>query len=250
MRIAAVPRDRVDGLDLLRAHFEEELVGARDDFVLVDPGPKHPVDLLVHGVDEARRLVEQCDLLGRLDLARLEHDLGAVGHLHAGTSERLEREQVGHVDAEWLAGEPVFAELVRDPLAETIRDPRLDGHRSAHRRHSGTEVLRRQPGGEKLVVAGGGAEVPEDRIAAARQQREAGVLVSRPLPDVRARDVADVVRVEEEQRAELGRCERGFGSRKPILAQTREVDALLPVHSPRGVRGSDRSSWPRHGNTA
>ena len=58
-------------------------------------------------------------------------------------------------------------------------------------------------------LARGRAEVPEDRVAVAAEQDEAGVLVPRPLADVRARDVADVVRVEEEQRAEIGRGQRG-----------------------------------------
>ena len=65
MRVAAVARDGVDRLDLLRAHLEQQLVRARDDLVLVDARPQHPVDLVVDGVDEPGRLVEQRDLLAR-----------------------------------------------------------------------------------------------------------------------------------------------------------------------------------------
>jgi hypothetical protein len=53
------------------------------------------------------------------------------------------------------------------------------------------------------VMAGRGAEVPEDRVVASGEERVARVLVARPLADVRARDIADVVRVEEEQGAEI-----------------------------------------------
>ena len=74
MRVAAVARDGVDRLDLLGAHLEEQLMGARHDLMLVHAGTEHPVDLLVDRVDQPGRLVEQGDLLRRLDLARLEHD--------------------------------------------------------------------------------------------------------------------------------------------------------------------------------
>ena len=54
----------------------------------------------------------------------------------------------------------------------------------------------------ELVVLRRRAEVPEHRVALARQQHAARALVARPLADVRARDVADVVLVEEQHRAE------------------------------------------------
>ncbi len=73
VRVAAVARDGVDRLDLLGAHLEQQLLRARDDLVLVDARAEHPVDLLVDRVDEPGRLVEERDLLGGLDLARLEH---------------------------------------------------------------------------------------------------------------------------------------------------------------------------------
>ena len=55
----------------------------------------------------------------------------------------------------------------------------------------------------ELVVAGGRAEVPHDRLVALGQQAEAVELVLRPRADVRRRDVADVGHVEAEQRAQL-----------------------------------------------
>ena len=79
--------------------------------------------------------------------------------MHAGALQRLERDEVGHVDAERLAGQPALAQLVRDPLAEPVGNAGLDGHRTAHRRDAGAEVLRRKPGREQLVVARRRAEV-------------------------------------------------------------------------------------------
>ena len=112
--VAAVARDGVDRLDLFRPHLEEQLVRAPDDLVLVHPGPQHPVDLVVDGVDEPGRLVEQHDLLRRLDRARGEEHLRSVGDVHSGPAERLERHEVRHVDAQWLVEQPSLAQLVRD----------------------------------------------------------------------------------------------------------------------------------------
>ena len=250
VRVAAVARDGVDGLHLLRPHLEEQLVRARDDLVLVDAGPQHPVDLLVDRVDEPGRLVEQRDLLRGLDLARLEHDARAVGDVDAGALQRLERDHVGHVDAERLAGDAVLAQLVRDPRAEPVGDAGLDGHRPAHRRDAGAEVLGRKPRREELVVTRRRAEVPEDRVRAAREQREARVLVARPFADVRARDVADVVRVEEQERSEIRGLERRLRARETVAAEAREVDPLLPVHRPRRVGRAGKPAVHRHFSTS
>ena len=59
-------------------------------------------------------------------------------------------------------------------------------------------------------------EVPDVRLAAAGQQRVAGHLVARPLPDVGARDVADVVEVEEQDRPDL----RGASSASARASRT------------------------------
>ena len=73
-------------------------------------------------------------------------------------------------------------------------------------RSSGIPARERSPsqGQMQLVMLGGRAEIPEDRLVVLRQQREAAVLVLRPGADVRGGDVAHVVHVEAEQRAHLG----------------------------------------------
>ena len=73
------------------------------------------------------------------------------------------------------------------------------------------------------------AEVPDVRIAVAGEQRIARQLVARPLADHRARDVADVVLVEAEQRAEARFGERRARAREAVIVQPPEVDALLEV---------------------
>ena len=90
--------------------------------------------------------------------------------MHPGALQRLDRDEVRHVDPERLVLEAELAQLVRDLLAEPVRDPGLDRHRAAHRRDAGAEVLRGQPRREQLVVASRRAEVPQDRVRAAREQ--------------------------------------------------------------------------------
>ena len=95
----------------------------------------------------------------------------------AGVAQRLERDQVGHVDADRLAVEAALAQLELDLLRQARPGrrsrrgiaPRIGGD-------AGAEALRRQPRGEELVVAGGGAEVPEDRVVAARQEHKRAFL--------------------------------------------------------------------------
>ncbi len=82
----------------------------------------------------------------------------------------------------------------------------------------------------ELVVPRGGAEVPQDRVLSARQEREADVLVALPRPDRGARQVAQVVRVEEQERPEVGGVESGLRPGHPVAAQPVEIDPLLPVH--------------------
>src|SRR5258708_8017686 len=80
------------------------------------------------------------------------------------------------------------------------------------------------------MVTGGRSEVPEDRLGAPREQREAADLVLRPRADVRGGDVADVVHVEAEQRAHLRLFQQLFGACEALRAQALEIDALFPVH--------------------
>src|ERR1700677_4707734 len=82
-------------------------------------------------------------------------------------------------------------------------------------------------------------EVPHDRLGrvalAPGKQRETADLVLRPCADRRRGQVADVVHVEDEQRAHFGLTKLLFRLSQTLLAQTIEVDTLLPIHSHRSV---------------
>src|SRR4051794_25477635 len=100
-----------------------------------------------------------------------------------------------------------------------------------------------------------GPEVPQDRIADPRDDREARALVARPLADVAAGGVADVVLVEQKDGAEIGRVESFFGTAQTVGPEPREVHALLPVHRHRCATRCDqlrtlRIRWMDAGQTS
>lgn len=75
-----------------------------------------------------------------------------------------------------------------------------------------------------------GAEIPQIWLFIARQEAEAAHLVPLPFTDLRAGDVADIVHVKEEKRAQPGLLQRVFGARDTITAEAIMVDAALEIH--------------------
>ncbi len=103
----------------------------------------------------------------------------------------------------------------------------IDG--AAHADQTGLAVLRLEPRRIELVMNRGRAEIPQDRVLAARQQHEARELVARPFADLGRGDVADVVVVEQQQRAEVGCLKRRLRAGEAITVQAPVVDALLEI---------------------
>ncbi len=64
----------------------------------------------------------------------------------------------------------------------------------------------------QLVVLGGGAEIPQDRLVVLRQEGEAIRFVLRPGADVGRGEIADVIHVEAQQRTHLGLFQEIFGA--------------------------------------
>ena len=125
-----------------------------------------------------------------------------------------------------------LADLARGPPEQ----PGVGRHGAAQADHAGVDVLLGQPRAVQPVVLGRRPEVPDVRAAAARLERVAGHLVARPLADVRAGDVADVVEVEQQHRAEVGGVEGGLGAAEAVRAEAVGVDPLLPVDGHRSRR--------------
>ena len=150
-------------------------------------------------------------------------------NLQAGLLQFEHHRRLDDVDAERHVGDAMLLEDRSDLLGMALHQPELrrDGAAKAH--EAGEAVLRLEPRRIELVVHGGRAEVPDDRLAVARQQRPARELIALPFADLGRGQVADVVDVEHQKRAEVGILQRLAGAAEPIAVQASVVDALLEV---------------------
>src|SRR5439155_14654598 len=178
-----------------------------------------------------------------LDPAHGLHELLAVYDLEPFPPERGQDRQLDHVHPERRPVEPPDLQLPPDLPGEVLRPAHLRRHRPAEKRDAGPRALP-QPRAVELVVTGGGAEVPHDGLAPARQEGEARELVAGPLADGGAGDVADVVHVEAEERPQLGPGELRGQPREPLPPEAIEAHALFPVHPHRAVGGQSHQAPP------
>ena len=229
VRAAALARHRVDVVDVLRPEIEQDLGDLRDQLALADAGLEALRDVLVGAVDHGAGRVEQDDLVDGLDLARVEHDLLPVAHDDPLVGQGGRHRRLDDVDAERHVGDTLGTQDPGDLLGRSPEQAGVGGDRPAQPDHPGVHVLLRQPRAVQAVVLGRRAEVPDVRVAAAGQQRVARHLVARPLADVGARRVADVVEVEQQDGAEVGGRERRPGATEPVRPHPLDVPALLPV---------------------
>jgi hypothetical protein len=235
MGAAALARDGVDALDELRAHLVEDAVDQGHALVLAHAWAQRAVELLIRGVDHHAGVVEQRHLVARLDHPGVLHELLAVGDLDALSLQREEHLRLDRVDADRLAEQVALLELDANLAGHVLGAPGVRRHRAAQGRDAGARAAVAEPRVVELVMAGGGAEVPHDRLVALGEQAEAVELVRGPRADVGGGDVADVAHVEAQQRAELGLGEQRLDPRQALLAQAVEAHALLPVDRHRAV---------------
>ena len=198
---------------------EQELRDVRDELALADARLQLLGDQLVGAVDHRAGRVQQRDLVDRLDLAGVEHRLLAVADEDALVLERREHRRLDDVDADRHVGDALGPEDLGDLASGAGEEAGIRRDGAAQPDHPAPDVLGRQPRAVEAMVLGRRAEVPEVRLAAPRQQREAGHLVAGPLADVGARDVADVVEVEEQERADVASGERRLRSAEPVRPQ-------------------------------
>ena len=224
-----------------RAHVEEGLGHLRDQLALADARLESLTDELIGAVDHRAGHVQQHDLVGGFHLAGVEHRLLAVMDGDVLGFQRSEHRWLDEVDAERHSGNSLGAQDLRDLPGSSGEQTGLGRHGASQPDHPAADVLRWQPWAVEPVVLRGGSEVPEVRLAAAGQEGEARHLVAGPLPDVGARDVADVVEVEDQEGAEVRCLERIADALEPVVPQPLGVHTLLPVDGLRS-RGGDRSS--------
>ena len=205
-----------------------------DALVLAHARLHGAIQLIVGRVHHHGRMIQQRDLVFGLDDARVGHELLAV---HNGDAFALQGEQnrrLDHVDSDRLFVQTAHFQLDLNLFGHVFGAPHLRRHRPAQQRNSGSRALP-QPRAVELVMLRRRAEIPQDRLVILRQQREAADLVLRPCADVRGGDVAHIVHIEAQQRADLGFRQQRFNARQAFAAQTVEVDALLPIHRHRAV---------------
>src|SRR5262249_32879465 len=81
----------------------------------------------------------------------------------------------------------------------------------------GLAILRPEPGRGKLVMPSRRAAVPKDgMVGGGGEQGEAARLAAPPFADLGRGEVADVVDVEDEQRAQLGLLQRRLDAAEPV----------------------------------
>jgi len=151
VRAAALARDGVDALDVLRAELEQPLADERDALVLAHPGLQRLEEVVVRRVHHRARGVQQRDLVHRLDHADVLHQRLAVDDLDARRLERAQDRQLDDVDAERLVEQAALSQLDADLLGHRL-GPALDG--AAQRRDAGTRAILAEPRAVDLVVAG------------------------------------------------------------------------------------------------
>ena len=121
--VAAIAGDGVDRFDLLRPELEEQLHGPCHDLVLAHTRAQHPVDLVVDAVDDRCCMLEQRDLVCRLDRPGPHHHGLRVGRLDALAMQRIERLHVRQIDSQRLTGQSAIGELPLDASGERVRHP-------------------------------------------------------------------------------------------------------------------------------
>ena len=157
--------------------------------------------------------------------------------LQPGLLQLEHHRRLDDVDAERHVGDAVLLEDRGDLLGVALHQAELRRDGAAQADQAGQAVLRLEPRRVELVMHGGRAEVPDDRLAVARQQRPARELVALPFADLGRGQVADVVDVEHQQRAEVGVLQRLAGAAEPVVVQPAVVDALLEIDAHDAERG-------------
>ncbi len=229
VRIAALAGNRVDRLDVVGAVRVEEAVRVCHDVGLARAWFELLEDLLVDAVDHRGRAVEQRDLVDVLDLSRFQHHLLAVDDLEAGRLQLEHHRRLDDVDADRRVGHPAIAQQRGDLLRVALHQPERRRHRAAQPDQARLAVLLEQPRHVEPMVHRGRAEIPQDGLRPAGQQREAAELVALPFADLGRGDVANVVHVEQQQRAEIGVFERLPGASHAIADEAVEIDPQLEI---------------------
>ena len=199
----------------------------------VTPGLQKLHRLPVRGVTDGAHHAQALLLVDVLDGAGFHHGGHAVGPLDVGVLESLDHVDVDEVDAEFLALDAALLHFLDDRLGELL-DLLLRG-RSRGALDPGVgppDVLLRNPRRMALDLESEVALLEEHRRIVATDDgvAQAG-LEAVPARCQCAGDVADVLVVHAEHRAEAVRLHALARALRSILPHPVPVDTLLPVES-------------------
>ena len=186
------------------------------------------IKFFVCGIDHHGRAVEQGDFVLGLDLSDFVHQLLAVDDFDALSLQSEQHRYFNHVDADRLVLQVARFQFQLDFLRDIFGQTGAGVGRPAQGGNPCPRALA-QPRAVDLMMTRRRAEIPEDRLVILRQQGKAHQLVHRPGADMRGGDVANVVHVEAEQRAQLGLLQRALHPRQPLMAKTLDIDAFFPI---------------------
>lgn len=96
------------------------------------------------------------------------------------------------------------------------------------------------------------AKIPQNRLVFLWQKREAYEFVHRPSTDMGCRDVANIVHVETEERAQFRLFECHLDAIKTFATQSVDVDPLFPIdgHQAVGLEAHKQTSRFKEFKTA
>src|ERR1051326_5229897 len=145
----------------LMASTSSEPCSYKNLVALAHAGLELLADQLIDAVHHGGGAVEQRDLVDALDLARVEHDLLAVGDFQSRALELEQHRRFDDVDAERHAGDAGLAQQARDLLGVAAHQAERRRHGAAQADEAGLAQLRAEPGHVEPVVDRGRAEVPQ-----------------------------------------------------------------------------------------
>ena len=200
--------------------------------VLGEAGLEEPHRLPVGGIADGPDDPQALLLVLVLDGAGLHHRRHAVGPRELRIPELVDHVDVDEVHAQRLVGHLVAVHLLDDGVGELLHLlSRRRSRRTLDPRVRVADVLLRNPGRVALDLKPDVALLEQHGRAVAAEQRvtQSG-LEPVPARRERARHVAHVLVVHQQQRAQVVGLHPFARALQPILAQTVPVDALLPVH--------------------
>ena len=100
MRRTSLTRDCVNRLDVVGSGGVEELVRLRHHLILADTRLEDLRNKLVGAVNNCRRAREQHDLISRLDLASIEHDLLPISYIDASSHQCEHHRHLNDIDTD------------------------------------------------------------------------------------------------------------------------------------------------------